>query len=512
MNNNLQYTLTLRDLFSRNMNDAIRSTQTLDQRMSRLSSSVSGLGTAIAGAFSIGAITNFTNAVIEAYANHEKFHASLKVLMGDQKQYVDVIGNQLIGLAAKTPFELRDVQEGTKQLLAYGFNVGTITENLRMLGDVSSAVGAPLTEIIYLYGTLRTQGRAYSRDIMQFTGRGIPIVAELAKQFGVTESKIKQMVEEGKVGFPQVEKAFQSMTQEGGRFFGMMDEQSKTLAGTISNLGDAWDQLKVQIGEANSGILKSTVETFKDIIDYLGRSAKAGNDLVKGFETYQSNKSNLSGDISFTIGEKTKNIVDNAISSVFGWAGPEYGTGMIANLKGKQDEIQRNIGALGNLKGADLTSKTMVLQQNLQNKLKDLESGYAKGGMLSQVENPSLFSGTPKMEEKEYHRLRSMYQAGIEQTKGILDIEKKRLDELLKPASISDEDKKDKKKKEKTDTTPLTKDYYGSKPQNIIINLDRLGDIKIETTNIQESADKAKDIFTKQLLEVLNDANLMANR
>lgn len=42
------------------------------------------------------------------------------------------------------------------------------------------------------------------------------MIAELAKQFGVAESKVKELVEEGKVGFPEVQKVIESLTDEGG--------------------------------------------------------------------------------------------------------------------------------------------------------------------------------------------------------------------------------------------------------------------------------------------------------
>lgn len=60
------------------------------------------------------------------------------------------------------------------------------------------------------------------------------MIAELAKQFGVAESKVKELVEEGKVGFPEVQKVIESLTDEDGKFSGLMEAQSKTITGQIS--------------------------------------------------------------------------------------------------------------------------------------------------------------------------------------------------------------------------------------------------------------------------------------
>ena len=70
-----------------------------------------------------------------------------------------------------------------------------------MLGNVAAGVGSQLGDLAYLYGTLRTQGRAYAVDIRQFAGRGIPIYEELAKVLRVTKDNVSELVKEGKVGF-----------------------------------------------------------------------------------------------------------------------------------------------------------------------------------------------------------------------------------------------------------------------------------------------------------------------
>lgn len=177
--------------------------------------------------------------------------------------------DELIVTAAKTPFDLQGIASTTKQMLAYGSTVDNVVDELVMLGNVASGVGAPLGDIAYLYGTLRTQGRAFTVDIRQFAGRGIPIYEELAKVLGVTKDEVSGLVTEGKVGFAEVEKAFQNMTSSSGIYYNLMQEQSKSLTGMISNLGDAWDNVLNDFGRSNQDLFAGAIQGATYFVEHM---------------------------------------------------------------------------------------------------------------------------------------------------------------------------------------------------------------------------------------------------
>lgn len=138
-----------------------------------------------------------------------------------------------------TSFQFEEVAGAGKSLLAFGFAQQQIIPQMKMIGDISAGVGINIKDLAEIYGKARVQGRLFSEDINQLTGRGIPIIAELAKQFGVSEQAIKKMTEDGKIGFNNLEKAFASMTSQGGQFYNMTANQSTTLSGLYSNLQDS---------------------------------------------------------------------------------------------------------------------------------------------------------------------------------------------------------------------------------------------------------------------------------
>jgi tape measure domain-containing protein len=195
-------------------------------------------GGALAGGFlGLTAVLGKLGDGIKGAADMEQAEISFGVLFKSADTAKAVLSG-LSRFAAETPFELPELTNAGRSLAAFGVEAGAIVPNLRMIGDIASGVGQPIGELAELYGKAKVQGRLFGEDINQLTGRGIPITQALAKQFGVAESQVKKLVEQGKIGFPQLEKAFQSMTGAGGQFNGMMAAQSQSLSGLWSTLQD----------------------------------------------------------------------------------------------------------------------------------------------------------------------------------------------------------------------------------------------------------------------------------
>lgn len=161
----------------------------------------------------VTALKNFATELVNVRGQFQQLEIAFSTML-KSKEKADKLMSELVDIAAKTPFDLQGVASSAKQMIAYGSSAENVGDELVMLGNVAAGVGSQLSEIAYLYGTLRTQGRAYAVDIRQFAGRGIPIYEELAKVLGVTKDEVSGLVKEGKVGFKEVEQAFKNMTSE----------------------------------------------------------------------------------------------------------------------------------------------------------------------------------------------------------------------------------------------------------------------------------------------------------
>jgi tape measure domain-containing protein len=225
--------------------------------------------------------------IIQVRGEFQQLEVAFTTMLGSSEK-ANVLMAQLTETAAKTPFDLQGVANGARQLLAYGTSAEDVNETLIRLGNIAAGLSQPLGDLVYLYGTTMTQGRLYTQDLNQFTGRGIPMIKELAKEFGVAESEIKGMVEAGMIGFPEVQKVIQNLTNEGGMFFNLMQEQSKTITGQISNIGDSFSMMLNDIGKANEGIINDALSGVSYLIENYETVGKTLLEIVGTYGTYKA--------------------------------------------------------------------------------------------------------------------------------------------------------------------------------------------------------------------------------
>lgn len=235
----------------------------------------------------LAGLKEFASKMVTVRGEYQKLGVAFNTMLGN-KQKADELMQQMIQTAATTPFELSDVANGAKQLLAYNVAAEDVNDTLIRLGDIAAGLSIPLNDLVYLYGTTMAQGRLYTQDLNQFTNRGIPMLSELAKQFNVTEGEVKGLVEAGKVGFPEVQKVIMSLTEEGGKFGGLMSEQSKMIDGQISNLQDALEQMFNKIGKENEDFISDAISGVSSLVENYETVGKLMTAIVATYGAYKA--------------------------------------------------------------------------------------------------------------------------------------------------------------------------------------------------------------------------------
>lgn len=277
-------------------------TSKFDSASAAINNKLGDIGGAFAGfakktSLALGAAgAAFTAFSVKGAADFEQTRIGLENMLGSADK-AKVLLKDISKFAAETPFEFPELAQATRQLVAFGFSAEDAFKTMKELGDVSAAVGAPINDLAYLMGTLRTQGRAFTIDIRQFAQRGIPIYEYLAKVLKTNEKEISKMIEAGKIGFPEVQKAFAAMTGEGGKFHGTMAKQSRSLTGLFSTLKDVIGQTGRELvgisqdGEVATGSLfdkirKGTSWLIDNLPAFITSVKELTSELADGFKDF----------------------------------------------------------------------------------------------------------------------------------------------------------------------------------------------------------------------------------
>lgn len=240
------------------------------------------------GGWSIG---KFVNQMMQVRGQFQQTEMAFKTMLQSEEK-ADALMKQLIRTAAVTPFGVEDVTEGAKQLLAFNVAAEDVNKTLIELGDVAAGMGMNLKDLVMLYGTTIAKGKMDTMDLYQFLNRGIPIADEIAKVMGldVTNAikEVQKQIKAGKVTSDIFIQAMQSMTAEGSKFGGLMEAQSKTITGQISNIKDSIEQMFNDLGKSQEGVINTGLGVVSTLVENWETVGKVLMTVVAAYGAYKA--------------------------------------------------------------------------------------------------------------------------------------------------------------------------------------------------------------------------------
>ncbi len=240
------------------------------------------------GGWSIG---KFVNQMMQVRGQFQQTEMAFKTMLQSEEK-ADALMKQLIRTAAVTPFGVEDVTEGAKQLLAFNVAAEDVNKTLIGLGDVAAGMGLNLKDLVMLYGTTIAKGKMDTMDLYQFLNRGIPIADEIAKVMGldVTNAikEVQKQIKAGKVTSDIFIQAMQSMTAEGSKFGGLMEAQSKTITGQISNIKDSIEQMFNDRGKSQEGVINTGLGVVSTLVENWETVGKVLMTVVAAYGAYKA--------------------------------------------------------------------------------------------------------------------------------------------------------------------------------------------------------------------------------
>lgn len=152
--------------------------------------------------------------------------------------------NRLKQFALETPFAFDELVDASQKMQALGFRAEEVIPVLRDVGNAVAAAGGGserLERVIKALSDVRARGTLQSQEIRQFAEAGISAFQILREETGKTTVELQDMVEKGQISADFFLKAFRKFSQI--HFGDLMEQQSKTFLGALSNIRDVLLQL-----------------------------------------------------------------------------------------------------------------------------------------------------------------------------------------------------------------------------------------------------------------------------
>jgi hypothetical protein len=233
---------------------------------SSLTKTVIGLASAY---LSLSTFTDFTKSAIVAANNYEQLNIAFTTILKSKAQ-ADDLQAKIIELSAKTPYELPQLQETTKKLLAYGFAASEIIPTLTSIGDVAAGIGLDKLPILTdVLGKTHARGNLTKGLLNSLTSAGVNMRDALTDATGKSGAALDTMLRKGQITYQMTYDALMKIAKND--FAGLMEKQSQTVSGLFSTLKDNATQASKSIGDGINERLKEVIKTWTTFLSNISQ-------------------------------------------------------------------------------------------------------------------------------------------------------------------------------------------------------------------------------------------------
>lgn len=280
------------------------STQDLQQQTEAAEEKIHGLGNAakseaekmdaslrkiaagVTAYFSLQKLAEFESRVISIRSEMESLHVSFKTLAGEQMG--NELFEQLKDYELRTTMVMQDLAQGAQTMLAFNIPVQEVMEHLQAIGDISMGDSEKFKSLTLAFSQMSATGKLMGQDLLQMINAGFNPLQVISQKTGKSIGELKEEMEKGAISTKMVQEAFHAAASEGGQFNGMLEQQSKTMKGALSNLEGAWQYMLNDIGEAQEGFIVDSIDTAQKLIANYKQVGQIIMGLVTTYGTYRA--------------------------------------------------------------------------------------------------------------------------------------------------------------------------------------------------------------------------------
>lgn len=270
----------------------------------RIDQSMKTIGTAAAAYFSVSALNNFTQSVIQVRGEIESLEISFATLLGSTSKAKELFG-AIREFEVKTPMTLEPLAKGAQTMLGFGIAVEKVMPILRQIGDISMGNTERFNSLVLAFSQASANGKLMGQDLLQMINAGFNPLNQISKDTGKSIAELRDEMSKGAISAADMEKAFAAATAEGGQFYGMLEKQSQGINGSLSNLEGAWNSMLNEIGSKQQETFVNGVNMLSNIIQHYDVFMNAILSVAAAYGTYKAAL------MALWVVEKARNLTDN---------------------------------------------------------------------------------------------------------------------------------------------------------------------------------------------------------
>ena len=244
------------------------------------------LGKTIAATFTIQKSTEFIHQIVKVRGEIESLEKTFEILAG--KDLGGKLFSEIKDFAVKTPMAMGDLAKGAQTMLAFNMEAQNVMPILRAIGDISMGNSQKFNSLVLAFSQMQSTGKLMGQDLLQMINAGFNPLAVISEKTGKSIGDLKEEMSAGTISADMITRAFMDATSEGGKFYGMLESQSKTIEGSISNLEGAIEEMFNSIGEKHQDIITETILSATELVNNYEKVGKTIGELVATYGLYKA--------------------------------------------------------------------------------------------------------------------------------------------------------------------------------------------------------------------------------
>lgn len=261
--------------------------QQAETESNRMDASFSKIAKAAGSIFALSQIKEFISHIVTLRGEVESLEVSFNTLLGSEQKGAAML-SQIREFAVKTPMMLNDLAKGAQTMLAFNIAEEKVMPMLKALGDVSMGDAQKFNSLTLAFSQMSATGKLMGQDLLQMINAGFNPLSVISEKTGKSIGELKEEMEKGKISAQMIEEAFIAATSEGGKFYGMLEKQSHTVQGQLSNLQGAIDDMFNELGKQLQGTVSVATEAATFLVQHYEPLLTILGTVIATYGTYKA--------------------------------------------------------------------------------------------------------------------------------------------------------------------------------------------------------------------------------